>query len=310
MPNLSIAERVVIQNLLLENKNPIFISKCLRRSKSTIYREIIKVNPDTNKYEAKYAHNLTFSNMSKVIYKGPPEDIVTLIEDKLCIQWSPEQISGWLKKNHNITVGYNWIYKHIREDKKAGGELHNHLRHGNYIKKGKEYLGSIKDRVCIEKRPDIINDRKRLGDLEIDLVVGPKNRGAILTVIDRKSRQCAIQSLTSKKADVVSIACLEAVKRLGVKTQSITSDNGTEFTDHKDISTPLGIKYFFAHPYASYERGSIENLNGLVRQYIPKKTSFKGIDQNLLNDLEKRLNERPRKILKYLTPNEYVVNMN
>ena len=164
--------------------------------------------------------------------------------------------------------------------------------------------------MCIEKRPAVINDRKRLGDLEIDLVVGPKNRGAILTIIDRKSRQCAIQNLTSKKASVVSVACLEAVKRLGVEAKSITSDNGTEFTDHKDISKPLGINYFFAHPYASYERGSIENLNGLVRQYIPKKTSFKEIDQNYLTDLERRLNERPRKILKYLTPNEYVVSMN
>ena len=112
MPNLSIADRTVIQNLLLDNKNPIFISKCLSRSKSTIYREIIKVNPDTNKYEAKYAHDLTFSNMSKVIYKGPPEDIVTLIDDKLCIQWSPEQISGWLKKTHN-TENYPFFSKHV-----------------------------------------------------------------------------------------------------------------------------------------------------------------------------------------------------
>lgn len=141
-----------------------------------------------------------------------------------------------------------------------------------------------------------------MGDYEIDLIVGPKNKGAILTVVDRVSRECAIRKLANKSALEVELVVTQTIKG---EAHTITSDNGTEFTNHQNIAKELSIKYFFANPYASYERGSIENLNGLIRQYIPKGKEFDDIEQNELNIIENKLNNRPRKVLDFLSPVEY-----
>mgnify|MGYP003674491472 CR=1 FL=1 len=139
------------------------------------------------------------------------------------------------------------------------------MRRGKYSFEPREYKGKIKNRTTIDSRPDIINDRERLGDFEIDLVVGPKNKGAILTVIDRLSRYCMIEKLSSKGSKEVKRAILETFKNYKGHKHSITTDNGNEFMLHEAIAKDLAVEYYFAHPYASYERGSIENLNGLIR---------------------------------------------
>ena len=137
--------------------------------------------------------------MMRQVQKSPTAETISLIEIKILNeQWSPEQISGWLKLNHDIYVSHTWIYQHVEKDRREGGELSNHMRRGKYSFDPREYKGKIKNRTTIDQRPEIINERKRLGDFEIDLIVGPKNKGAILTVVDRLSRQCIIKKLGSK----------------------------------------------------------------------------------------------------------------
>ena len=152
-----------------------------------------------------------------------------------------------------------------------------------------------------------MQERSRLGDYEIDLIVGPKNKGAILTVVDRVSRECVIRKLANKSAPEVALVVSQAIK---IGAHTITSDNGTEFTNHENIAKALNVQYFFATPYASYERGSIENLNGLIRQYVPKGKGFDNIEEDELNIIENKLNNRPRKVLDFLSPVEYRSNYN
>ena len=180
-------------------------------------------------------------------------------------------------------------------------------RGGSYQKGPVEYRGKIVNRIPIEQRPEIVTKRTRLGDYEIDLIVGPKNKGSILTVVDRVSRECTIRKLANKSALEVESIVSQAIKGYA---HTITSDNGTEFTNHQSIAKTLNIQYYFANPYASYERGSIENLNGLIRQYIPKGKEFDDIGQNDLNVIENKLNNRPRKVLDFLSPIEYRDNYN
>lgn len=209
--------------------------------------------------------------------------------------------------NYEISVSHTWIYSYIEKDKADGGELYNHMRRGKYNYEPKEYKGKIKNRKSINIRPEIINNRERLGDFEIDLIVGPKNKGAILTTIDRVSRYCMLKKLDSKHADIVEKAILGLFKNH--KALSITSDNGNEFMNHEKISSKLRLDYYFANPYASFERGSIENLNGLIIQYIPKGMSFDDIAESFVEMIQNKLNSRPRKILNFLTPAEFTEKM-
>lgn len=244
--------------------------------------------------------------MGRKLENSPSSTIITLINTKIINeQWSPEQISCWLKLHNYENVSHTWIYRHIARDKAADGELHNHMRRGYYHKGHKEYRGKIQNRVSIDLRPDVVNNRERLGDFEVDLIVEPKDQGAILTLIDRVSRECIIEKLDGKMASGVSKKIIQTLGKQVLKPHTITSDNGTEFTEHQAIAKSLGIKYFFAHPYASYERGGIENLNGLIRQYIPKGTVFDDITNEDVKIIQNKLNTRPRKVLDFLTPQEY-----
>ena len=303
--NLTIHERVKIEALHSNGHKPKEIASYLGRHRSSIYRELGRHVDADGLYSCAKATVQAKLNMTRILPNTLSIDLVSLVEEKIVNdQWSPEQISGWLKSNNLGAVSHTWIYSHIEKDKGNGGELSNHLRHGTYSKGPVEYRGKIKDRVTIEKRPEIVNQRARLGDYEIDLIVGPKNRGAILTAIDRKSRYCLLHKLSGKTAEEVKVSVIEILKPYSLHT--ITSDNGTEFTEHKDIASQLNIDYYFANPYASYERGSIENLNGLVRQYIPKGTDFSDIKIADIERIENKLNNRPRKILDFLTPIEYI----
>jgi IS30 family transposase len=308
--NLSLEERIVIQTMSSNGHSVPEISNYIHRNKTTVYREIYKAKGIDGAYDAHYAHKLASSNMIRARSRAVSAEAIKFIENKiLTVQWSPDQISGWLKLEHGINVSHTWIYQYVDKDKASGGELFNHMRHGRYNKGHKEYNGKIPDRISIEERPELISQRVRLGDYEIDLIVGVKNQGAILSMIDRTSRHCFLKKLENKKAETVADSVIEGVRQLNYPVLTITSDNGTEFTNHKTISSALGLSYFFAHPYASYERGSIENLNGLVRQYIPKGTDFSQIDDLYVKGIQDKLNSRPRKILDYLTPDQYVDNI-
>ena len=308
--HLQKTERVQIQTLLDTGNSIDDIAIYLNRHRSTIYREMKRAGVDVENYEADIYHKSARKNMGREVERAPSSKTISLIEQQILNeQWSPEQISNWLKINNYETVSHTWIYKYIKKDKSEGGELSNNLRIGSYSKGHKPYKGNIVDRVSIEERSAIVNERKRLGDYEIDLIVGSKNKGAILTIIDRMSRCCILEKLTGKTSLEVSDQIIKLLNSSSNSAFTVTTDNGTEFTDHKKISEKLNIQYYFAHPYASYERGSIENLNGLVRQYIPKGTDFTNISQDEIKIIEKKLNGRPRKVLGFLSPIEYIRNV-
>ena len=185
--------------------------------------------------------------------------------------------------------------------------MYKSLAHPNKYQSKKEYKGFIPNRVSIDQRPEAANNRTRIGDIETDLIVSPKNQGSsLLSSVDRTSRLCCLDKIENKTKELVCEAVVSGLSQIGFDIFSITSDNGTEFTNHENIATQLKAEYYFADPYSSYQRGSVEQLNGLVRRFIPKGTYIDNIDHSVVKMVENKLNNRPRKVLGWLSPIEYL----
>ena len=231
--------------------------------------------------------------------------LIEKIETMLQQDWSPEQISGVLKKE-GIKISHERIYQHIWADKKLGGTLYKYLRHGHkkrYRKRGaKEKRGQIKNKVSIHDRPKIVDDKGRIGDWEIDLVVGKNHKWFIITVVERVSKYTLTALSEYKDSSSILRAVVKLLNPLKAVVHSITSDNGKEFADHEDIAKALETKFFFADAYASWQRGLNENTNGLLRQYFPKKSCFASISEAMLKFVQQKLNNRPRKTLNFVSP--------
>jgi IS30 family transposase len=229
------------------------------------------------------------------------------VEMLLQQQFSPEQIAGRLKLEQQPTVSHECIYRYIYADKRRGGILHRHLRsqkaqrkrYSGYIRRGQ-----IPNRTSIDKRPQIVAAKSRFGDWEADTIIGARHRGAILSLTERKSKLLILGKLTSKGAAELKCESIALLTPFRAKVHTITVDNGKEFCEHEAIAAALQARIYFAHPYASWERGLNENTNGLVRQYFPKKYDFMKITIAELQDVAARLNNRPRKTLGYRTPSE------
>ena len=220
-------------------------------------------------------------------------------------QWSPEQIVGDAKKRGIQMVSCERIYQFIREDKRTGGTLWKQCRH--QLKHRKRPVGGkkviIPDKVSIDQRPEVINEKKRFGDWEIDTIVGPENNGAILTATERLTGFLLMKKLPEgKNAKALAKVLFDMFLPYKEFVLSITSDNGTEFYEHKWIAEKLNTNYFFAHPYASWERGLNEFTNGLIRQYIPKKVNFINYSDTDIENFQKKINRRPRKLLNFENP--------
>jgi IS30 family transposase len=310
MSHLQRTERIQIEALLNAGKSPAEISQQLERPDSTISREI-KRNTRDGKYCHSTAQKCTDERRRNSKQSILTEDNWTEVRSLLQQKWSPEQISGWLRTNPKIGfyVSDQWIYEYINTDRENGGLLYQHLRRGGkpYKIGGKRaYRGKIKNRVDITARPDIINNRLRLGDWEVDSVIGRMNQSSIVTIVERVSRYTAIIKVSSKEADTVSQAIINRMATTTIPLHSMTGDNGTEFSDHQQIAEQLGIDFYFTHPYSSWEKGTNENTNGLIRQYFPKGTDFGIISETMLSEVEAALNNRPRKCLNYKTPRQVV----
>jgi IS30 family transposase len=281
------------------------IAKCIGVDKSTISREL-KRNHGQRGYRPKQAHNLAMSRR-KQGQRRIQAETWALIEAKIRLDWSPEQISGWLQKHHGIQVSHEWIYQYILSDKQAGGDLHKHLRcqkkrrkrYGSHDRRGK-----LPNRVSIDERPKIVDQHKRIGDWEVDTIVGRRHHQAIVTLTERKSRFALLRKVEQRKADLVSEAVIDLLQPVADRSHTITGDNGKEFAEHERIADELGIDFFFAHPYAAWERGANENMNGLVRQYIPKNRDLVSVTDDELLKIISKLNHRPRKCLDFRTPFE------
>ena len=275
--------------------------------KSTIGRELRR-NSGARGYRPKQAHNkaLERRSMAAKAIKMTQTNI-DRVEDKLSEQWSPEQVSGWLKAEHKLCLSHECIYQHIWKNKKQGGDLYQHLRRQGkkYQKRGsngKQSRGQIIDRVSIDERPQAVDDKKRVGDWEIDTVIGKGHSGALVTIVERKTLFTLIAQVNGKYADWVTQATIKLMTPFIERIHSITADNGKEFAFHKKITEALNTAFYFAHPYHSWERGLNENTNGLIRQYFPKNTDFKTVDEKDVYNVMQKLNNRPRKSLGFKTP--------
>ena len=235
------------------------------------------------------------------------EQTWAFVEERLSELWSPEQICGRLKERGLPSVSHEAIYQRIYADKRNGGTLHRTLRCQKTRKKrygGRERRGTIPNQVSIEQRPAIVNSRKRFGDWEGDLVIGAGWQQALVTLNERKSRYSLIAHVPFKTARAVSATIISALRPFAACVHTLTTDNGKEFAQHERIAKKLDADFFFAHPYASWERGANENMNGLIRQFFLKKMRFNSITAKDIAFAMHRLNHRPRKCLGFKTPHE------
>lgn len=277
----------------------------LGRHKSSIYREIARNTGDKG-YRPKQANNKAKQRKSKAEKAiKMTVDLIDIIEKKLEIEWSPKQISGWLLNEKSILISHERIYQHVWLDKRKGGELFKYLRcqGKKYDKRrnGKSTRGQIKNQISIDDRPKVVNDKKRVGDWEIDTVIGKNHQGAIVTVVERKTLFTVAALVNSKQADPLTTATIQLLTPLKSRVHTITADNGKEFSYHEKLVDQLETKVYFAHPYSSWERGLNENTNGLLRQYSPKGTDFRTLNQSDVDRAVDRINHRPRKTLGFKT---------
>lgn len=229
------------------------------------------------------------------------------IEALIRLEWSPEQISARLLQEGKVHISHEWIYQHIYQDKFSGGNLHTHLRCRK--KRRKRYgshdrRGQVPNRVFIDHRPAVVEAQTRIGDWEADTIIGKGHKGALLSVVERKSLFTVIKLIENLTSFHVGQKFVEGMKFYKDRLHTLTLDNGREFAGHEQIANELDANIFFAHPYASWERGINENTNGLIRQYFPKTCSLSNLTSDNMKHVMERLNNRPRKKLGFKTPFE------
>ena len=286
------------------------IAKALRVDRSTISREL-KRNNGKRGYRYKQANEKAQHrrNMTNQQRKKMTPAMVALIEGKVRLQWSPTQISGWLKKSgYANAVSHETIYQHVWRDKQTGGSLYKELRHHrkkyNKRSKGTAGRGCIPNRVDIRERPPIVEEKVRVGDWELDTIIGAGQKGAIVSMVDRASKLTMLAKISRKTAEETEAVLVERLTSVREFVHTLTADNGKEFANHQSIGLALGADFFFATPYHSWERGLNEHTNGLIRQYFPKSTCFDNVSSDDLRKVETLLNNRPRKGLHFSTPLE------
>ena len=311
---LTSGQRYQIEALLKLKTKRNEIARLIAVHPSTIGREL-KRNTGLKGYRPKQAQSKTDKRRQEAAKAIKlTSSLVQIINDKLQQEWSPEQISGWLKKEEAISLSHERIYQHVWTDKRQDGELHTHLRQSNKRRKKKygsqDKRGQIRNRVSIDERPECVAQKERIGDWEIDLVIGQHHQGALVTIVERKSKFTLIKKVPNKQATEVSQATVALLSPYIEKTLTITADNGKEFAAHEQIAKELNTNIYFAHPYSSWERGLNENTNGLIRQYFTKGSSFETITDEEVERVMEKLNHRPRKTLNYKTPHEVFFDEN
>jgi len=316
---LTLKERIIIQTLLDENKTRAYIAKTLNRARSTISREVNKlVSSPNEKYDADLSYwcakddYLNKRNLDKISTYKP---LKFFVYKGLLSQWTPEQISGRIKELYPndpiMSISHEAIYRHIYTrpqaslNKKLIKLLVRKKTRRIPSKKRRGTGSKIINQVSIDNRPKHIELRQEIGHWEGDLVIGKGQKSAIGTIVERKSRYTLIIKLKSRKAEEIAKEFSKILNKLNpVFKKTMTYDNGIEMARHEKITQSTGMKIYFAHPYCSWERGTNENTNGLIRRYLPKGTDFNKINKKQLRIIQEKLNNRPRKIIEYKTPKE------
>ena len=308
---LSQLERYQISTLHAEKFSIRHIARRLGRSPSTISREL-KRNGDVRGYDSGRAHHkakqrVSDSHALNVARIDPT--VIPLVVKLLKCQWSPQQISKRLERDYGIRISHESVYQIILKDRKNGGSLYQNLRrkHKKYQRRlgNANRRGQIKDRRSIDTRPASVETRAQVGHWEGDTVIGTQKKGTVIvTLVERKSRLLVARLAPEKSAKEVCAAIQDGLKKLAPTVKTITFDNGKEFANHQEIAEELDCDVFFAHPYHSWERGTNENTNGLLRQYFPKGRSLDEVTEEQLQCVVDLINNRPRQILDYETPLE------
>jgi IS30 family transposase len=310
--HLTEEERYQIDDLRREGFNQKQIAKKIKRSPSTLSRELRR-NEGERGWRPKQAQHKSVDRLaargsnnarkiSEAIWQYAEKH---LTED----QWSPQQIAGRAKLEGLETISHETIYQRILEDKNESGNLYTHLRCKKKRKKrygsARSIRGAIPNRVDIDQRPAIVDSRKRTGDWEGDTIIGSHDGGAVIaSMVERKSRFTVLAKSKNKTSKEVTESINQHMLPIADLVHTITLDNGKEFSFHEMLAAMLDAKIYFAKPYHSWERGLNENTNGLVRQYFQKKIPFDSITNHELQRVVKKLNNRPRKCLGYKTPFE------
>jgi len=307
---LSQEERYTIAFLLRRHTKPSQIARELGRHRSTICREIDRNKRDYDGgYRAEQAQSYYQGRRRRSRYgfhhtKTQMQPVFYLIKKK----WSPEQISFVLKKAGILSISHETIYKHILYDKKHGGTLYTHLRIMPKVRRKRyntrDSRGRLLGKRSIFDRPNEVKGRKILGHWEGDTVIGRDRHHCIVTLVERKSGLVIIKKITARTSEQVNGVIIEAIRENPEMFKTITFDNGTEFHGYKTIEQETGVMCYFAAPYHSWERGTNENCNGLIRQYLPKRKCMSAVSQRYCNWIAKQLNTRPRKRHNYATPME------
>jgi IS30 family transposase len=286
------------------------IAEQLGRAHTTISREIRRNSCNDSGYRPSKADSRTRGRRSRSRRNAriTPETW-GVVERYLHLDWSPEQVAGFLKAEGILNISHESIYVHVWHDKAADGDLWTHLRQ-RAKKRRKRYgaydsRGRLAGKRHISERPASVEDRREVGHWEIDTVMGTEHgRNSVLTLVERATGYTVMGKLERHCAADAVARCVELIGRQAGRVATITSDNGTEFHGYKDVEAATGVEFYFATPHHSWERGTNENTNGLIRQYLPKKTSFAEVTQDDCDRIAAKLNSRPRKRLGYKTPEE------
>lgn len=305
------AERAAIQVLDQEGKSQREIAEIVNFNQSSISRELSR-NAGPRGYRRRVAEAKATKRKKE---KRPRRRAITsenqkLIEQRLRLCWSPEQISGKMRMEGH-SVGRETIYSHIYDDRKRGGDLYLYLRISGkrrYRRRVGRKRDKIPERKDIDERPPIVATRERVGDWEADLICGTQGGGYLLSLYERKTRYARLSLLPGKNSTECAAAMIKQLR--GLEVHTITYDNGPEFAGHRQVSQELNAAGYFCKPYHSWEKGGVENYNGLVRQYVKAGTDFLELGEEVVKWIETQINERPRKCLDYKAPiEEYKSNV-
>jgi transposase, IS30 family len=302
-------ERHTISTLRKQRYSVDKIAKYLQRHRGSIYRELKRNKCNDGRYRVSKACSRT-RNRRSVSRRNChfSDQEFQYVKDLLLKKWSPEQISGYLKRIGGLSISHETIYQYVWADKAKGGSLYIHLRCTGK-KRRKRYgaydsRGRLAEKKHISERAESIEERKYLGHWEIDTVMGEGSKDCIVTLVERKSGFVQIGKLKNHTKKELNQRTIKLIRNSDPYYRTITADNGTEFHGYKEIEKKTGVVFYFATPYHSWERGTSENTNGLIRQYLPKRTSMAKINQQHCRHIANQLNSRPRKRLGYKTPVE------
>ena len=307
---LTQAERYSIAAMRRQKMTVAQMALRLGRHRSTVYREVERNKTTHNgHYGAEKAHSYATARRRRSRRKSQySQQQLEQVQALLRRRWSPQQISGRYRRMRRLKISAQTIYRHIWRDRKAGGELWRYTRiiskNGRKRYRSVDFRGVLKGKRHISSRPKVVQRRRQVGHWEGDTVMGADLRHCVLTLVERATGYTLIKKLSARNKEQATTALLRALAGHRQRIKTITFDNGTEFHDYKVLEQQFAIKCYFATPYRSWERGSNENLNGLVRQYLPKGMCMKPITHKDCNAIAKELNDRPRKRYGYQTPAE------